>query len=236
MEVLVSGNQRCNEEREREKRNNGVAKLQHVVTEAWTTSPSYVKVHLGSLFAARVEICYESSMPETIHSLSAIEKDSYVHYVSFSRWMRVWRGVGVTQRGRYVTHHLRRQIIGKKFALRFLEFENVWKRERWRVVRGENRIFSMTWGFNLNRLRVHVTAQSWISKEKKKKMKRNSNNEKKKHFCINICSVRLWNVALSALFLSWFARFSRRGESNCSESRRPWAVSMEKGRRMLIER
>lgn len=185
MEVLVSGNQRCNEEREREKRNNGVAKLQHVVTEAWTTSPSYVKVHLGSLFAARVEICYESSMPETIHSLSAIEKDSYVHYVSFSRWMRVWRGVGVTQRGRYVTHHLRRQIIGKKFALRFLEFENVWKRERWRVVRGENRIFSMTWGFNLNRLRVHVIAQSWISKEKKKKkMKRNSNNGKKNIFVL----------------------------------------------------
>lgn len=62
-----------------------------------------------------------------------------------------------------------------------------------------------------------------IERKKKKKMKRNSNNGKKNIFVLTfvLCDYETALSALSALFLSWFARFSRRGESNCSESRRP---------------
>lgn len=81
-------------------------------------------------FAARVEICYVILNAQN-DPLAFSDRERLVCECVYSsrdeceRGCGRGRGVGVTQRGNYVTHHLRRQIIGKKFALRFLEFENV---------------------------------------------------------------------------------------------------------------
>lgn len=125
------GNQRCNEaarERGEEQWRCKVAPcgyrgVNHI-TPVRRGAPSILR------FAARVEICYVILNAQN-DPLAFSDRERLVCECVYSsrdeceRGCGRGRGVGVTQRGNYVTHHLRRQIIGKKFALRFLEFEKV---------------------------------------------------------------------------------------------------------------
>lgn len=154
--------------------------------------------------------------------------------VFFSRWMwtRVWKREGGWS-------HATRQLRDPSPPQADYREEvcasvpRVWKslKERKRAVRGENRIFFLGGSIWI------VCACTWPRNRlnvERKKMERNEIRIEKNIFVLTF-GVRLWNV-IGIIPLSSFACFSRRGESNCSESRRPWAVSMEKGGRMLIER
>lgn len=128
-EFWARGNQRCNEaarERGEEQWRCKVAPcgyrgVNHI-TPVRRGAPSILR------FAARVEICYVILNAQN-DPLAFSDRERLVCVYSSrdecERGCGRGRGVGVTQRGNYVTHHLRRQIIGKKFALRFLEFEKV---------------------------------------------------------------------------------------------------------------
>lgn len=119
-------------------------------------------------FAARVEICYVILNAQN-DPLAFSNRERLVCVYSSrdecERGCGRGRGVGVTQRGNYVTHHLRRQIIGKKFALRFLEFEKVWKRER--GLCEERIVFFFLAVQSESSARARDRAIDWTSKGKK---------------------------------------------------------------------
>lgn len=167
--------------REREK--GTMAKLQHVVTEAWTASPSYVKVqHLRSLDSPRVSRFV--TLSSKLDPLPFSDRERLVCmyiYISRDECERVEEGV--TQRGSYVTHHLRRRIIGKKFALRFLEFEKVWKREREKE----------EYFFLFFRSESSARARDRAILKKERRRWDEIRIEKKIFVWINIWSAKLWN-------------------------------------------